>query len=96
MQSAGRRGRSLRLLDSDPLIADSVNIIPCSQRADFLARVAPAFQRRPDYDKVYPPSYVRTYVTFAVIVCLLSSLVGRVMAPSPMPFGCPISQGIGR
>lgn len=64
--------------------------------ADFLARVAPAFQRRPDYDNVYPSSYVRTYVTFAVIVCLLSPLVWRMMAPSPVPFACPISHGTGR
>lgn len=63
--------------------------------SDFLARVAPAFQRNPNFDKVYPASYVRTYVTFVIIALALSPLTWRLKAPSPEATGCPVAHIAG-
>lgn len=51
--------------------------------ADLLARIGPALGRTPNYDKTYPPQYVRAFVSFAVLVALAS----RVAAQAAMPPG---------
>jgi len=64
--------------------------------ADFLARVGAAFQQRPDYDKVYAPASVRVYITFVVVLLVLSPVTTLVMPTSSAPDGCPVARTTGQ
>lgn len=60
--------------------------------ADFLARVAPALERSPNYEKTYPPQYVRAFVTILVVAILASRIAAeRTMSRTVTPASCTIS-----
>lgn len=56
--------------------------------ADFLSRVAPALNQRPDYDKTYPPHMVRLFVTVMVVAGGIGTAVMWRTMPALPEMGC--------